>query len=140
MAAMVLMVRSPRAEVMLAAQALAGGVGTPRGVTQNLAAAVGTAMVGAIVVGLLSSINVVSAASNSVISVELKAQTDSTNLNFIWDSQVEGRLGAVAATSEELTEALIISAGAWIWAIKVGFLWMSWLALLANIPCSWLPD
>jgi len=125
---------------MLAAQALAGGVGTPRGVTQNLATAVATAMVGAIVAGLLSSINVVSAASHSVISAELKAQTDSTNLNFIRDSQVEGRLGAVTATSEELTEGLIISAGAWIWALKIGFLWMSELAPLAIIPCSWLPD
>jgi len=140
LAAIVLMVRSPRAEVMLAAQALAGGVGTPRGVTQNLAAAVGTAMVGAIVVGLLSSINVVRAASHSVISAELKAQKDSTNLNFIRDSQVEGRLGAVTATSEELTEALIINALARARALKVGFLLMSWLALLANIPCSWLPD
>ncbi len=105
------MVRSPRAEVMLAAQALAGGVGTPRGVTQNLAAAVGTAMVRAIVAGLLSSLSVVGAASHSVISAELKAQKDSTNLNFIRDSQVEGRLGAVTATSEELTEALIINVG-----------------------------
>lgn len=97
-------------------------------------------MVGAIVVGLLSSINVVSAASNSVISVELKAQTDSTNLNFIRDSQVEGRLGAFAATSEEIMEALIINALARARALKVGFLLMSWLALLAIIPCSWLPD
>lgn len=97
-------------------------------------------MVGAIVVGLLSSINVVSAASNSVISAKLKAQTDSTNLNFIRDSQVEGRLGAVAATSEELTEALIINALTRARALKVGFLLMSGLALLANIPCSWLPD
>ena len=140
MAAIVLMVRSPRAEVMLAAKELAGGVGTPRGVTQNLATAVGTAMVGAIVVGLLSSINVVRAASNSVISAELKAQTDSTNLNFIWDSQVEGRLGAFAATSEEIMETLILNALARARALKVGFLLMSWLALLAIIPCSWLPD
>jgi len=42
--------------VTAAPKALAGDVGSLRGTTQNLAAAVGTAVAGALLVGLLSSV------------------------------------------------------------------------------------
>jgi MFS family permease len=50
---------------------LAGDVGSLRGVTQNLAAAVGTAAVGALLVGILSSIVLGNLAENPVITAEL---------------------------------------------------------------------
>jgi MFS family permease len=119
---------------------LAGDVGSLRGVTQNLAAAVGTAVVGALLVGLLSSMIVGKVAANPVISAELKDEVNLTNLNFFSDTQLKERLANTSATPEQLGEALRINAEARTRALKIGFLCLSGLALLALFPCRWLPD
>jgi MFS family permease len=118
---------------------LAGDVGSLRGVTQNLAAAVGTAVVGALLVGLLSTMIVGSVAANPVISAELKDEVNLTNLNFFSDSQLKERLATTSATPGQLGEALRINAEARTRALKIGFLCLSGLALLALFPCRWLP-
>jgi MFS family permease len=119
---------------------MAGDVGSLRGVTQNLAAAVGTAVVGALLVGLLSSIFLGNLADNPVISAELKDEVNLTNLNFLSDAQLKERLANTSATPEQFTEAMRINAEARTRALKIGFLLLSGLALLAIFPCSWLPD
>jgi MFS family permease len=119
---------------------MAGDVGSLRGVTQNLAAAVGTALVGALLVGLLSTIIVGHLGDNPIISAELKDEVNLTNLNFFSDNQLTERLADTSATPEQLTEALRINADARIRALKTGFLILSGLALLAILPCRWLPD
>ena len=86
--------------VTAAPKELAGDVGSLRGVTQNLAAAVGTAVVGALLVGLLSSMILSSVADNPVISAELKDEVHLTNLNFFSDAQLEERLAGKTATPE----------------------------------------
>jgi MFS family permease len=118
----------------------AGDVGSLRGVTQNLAAAVGTALVGTMLVGLLSSMIIAGSASNPVITAELKDEVNLTNLNFFSDSQLKERLASTSATPAQLDEALNINADARSRSLKIGFLLLSGLALLALIPCSWLPD
>lgn len=119
---------------------LAADVGSLRGVTQNLAAAVGTALVGALLVGLLSSMIVRNVSDNPIISAELKDEVNLTNLNFFSDTQLKERLAGTTATPEQLDEALRINADARIRALKVGFMCLSGLALLALLPCRWLPD
>jgi hypothetical protein len=119
---------------------LAGDVGSLRGVTQNLAAAVGTAVVGTLLVGLLSSIIIGNVAENPIISAELKDEVNLTNLNFLSDNQLKERLASTSATSEQLAEALRINAEARTRALKIGFMCLSGLALLAILPCLWLPD
>jgi MFS family permease len=119
---------------------LAGDVGSLRGVTQNLAAAVGTAVIGALLVGLLSTIIIGRVTDNPVISAELKDEVNLTNLNFFSDQQLKERLSGTSATSEQLTEALRINAEARTRALKTGFLILSGLALLALVPCRWLPN
>jgi hypothetical protein len=119
---------------------LAGDVGSLRGVTQNLAAAVGTAVVGALLVGLLSTMIIGQLNQNPVITAELKDEVNLTNLNFMRDAQIKERLGNTSATPEQLTEALRINAEARIRALKIGFLCLSGLALLALLPCRWLPN
>jgi MFS family permease len=126
--------------VTAAPKELAGDVGSLRGVTQNLAAAVGTAVVGALLVGLLSTMILSSAAENPVITAELKDEVNLTNLNFLSDVQLKERLSETTATPEQLEEALSINAAARTRALKTGFLVLSGLALLAIFPCSWLPD
>ena len=119
---------------------LAADVGSLRGVTQNLAAAVGTAVVGALLVGILSSIIISNVATNPVISAELKDQVNLTNLTFFSDEQLKERLGATTATPEQMKEALSINAEARTRALKTGFIVLCGMALLAIFPCSWLPD
>ncbi|MCY2974354.1 MAG: MFS transporter [Planctomycetota bacterium] len=119
----------------------AGDVGSMRGVTQNLAAAVGTALVGATLVGLLSSMIIAGSTDNPVITAELKDQVNLTNLNFLSDVQLKERLTSnTDATPEQVTEALRINSDARTRALKIGFMVLSGLALLAIFPCSWLPD
>jgi hypothetical protein len=96
---------------------------------------VGTAIVGALLVGILSSIILGIVAENPVITAELKDKVNLTNLNFFRDAQLKERLAGEPATPEQLAEALAINAGARTWALKIAF-----LALLAIFPCSWLPD
>ncbi len=120
-------------------KALAGDVGSLRGVTQNLAAAVGTALVGTVLVGLLSAMIIGQLNENPAITAELKNEVDMANLNFMSDAQLKDRLGSIA-TSQQMDEALRINAEARIRALKIGFLCLSGLALLAIFPCRWLPD
>jgi MFS family permease len=118
---------------------LAGDVGSLRGVTQNMAAAVGTAVIGTLLVGLLSSIIIGHLNENPVITAELKDEVNLTNLNFFSDNQLRERLASTTATSAQVDEALHINADARIRALKTGFLVLSGLALLALFPCRWLP-
>lgn len=118
---------------------LAGDVGSLRGVTQNLAAAVGTALVGTLLVGLLSSMIVNSMADNPVISAELKDEINLTNLNFFSDVQLKERLSSTSVTDVQMAEALQINAVARTRALKIGFLVLSGLALLSLLPSRWLP-
>lgn len=125
--------------VTAAPKELAGDVGSLRGVTQNLAAAVGTAMVGTILVGLLSSMIIRDAMANPVLTAELRDQVNLNNLNFMRDTAITDILKNTTATADQMTEALRINADARIKALKIGFLLMSGLSLLAILPCSWLP-
>jgi MFS family permease len=119
---------------------LAGDVGSLRGVTQNLAAAVGTALVGALLVGLLSTFIQRNVADNPVIAAELRDEVNLSNLNFLSDLQLKDRLSNTSATAEEFDEALRINAEARIQSLKIGFLCLSGLALVALLPCRWLPS
>jgi hypothetical protein len=101
---------------------------------------VGAVLVGAVLVGLLSSMISRDAVSNPVITAELRDEVNLTNLNFMSDVVVKERLATTSATPEQMTEALRINGDARIQALKIGFLLMSALSLLAIMPCSWLPD
>jgi MFS family permease len=125
--------------VTAAPKELAGDVGSLRGVTQNLAAAVGTALVGALLVGLLSTMIIDKAGENPVITAELHEEVDLTNLNFFSDAQIKDRLGNTSATPEQMEEALRINGEARIRSLKIGFVCLSCLALFALLPCRWLP-
>lgn len=126
--------------VTAAPKELAADVGSLRGVTQNLAAAMGTALVGAALVGILSSIILANVVDNPVITAELKDEVNLTNLNFLSDAQLKERLSGTSATPAQFEAALEINAAARTQALKIGFLLLSCLAVLAIVPCSWLPD
>lgn len=131
--------------VTSAPKELAADVGSLRGVTQNLAAAVGTALMGALLVGLLSSMVMSNLLENPVIPAEFKrtelaTQLSLDNINFIRNDQLKERLAETTATPEKVEEAVRINTESRLRALKIGFVVLSGLALLAIFPCSWLPN
>ncbi|WP_425613708.1 MFS transporter [Anatilimnocola sp. NA78] len=131
--------------VTSAPKALAADVGSLRGVTQNLAAAVGTALMGTLLVGLLSTMIHTQVIDNPTISPEFKqtelaSQFDLNNINFIRNDQLKERLGQTKATVEQVDEVVRINSESRLRALKIGFVVLAGLSLLAIFPCSWLPS
>jgi len=119
---------------------LAGDVGSLRGVTQNLAAAVGTAVIGALLVTVLSTLVMSNIASRPILTPELQAELSLDNINFVSNDRLKTALEATSATPEQVEAAVAVNTDARVRALKIGFLLMSGLSLLAMVPCSWLPN
>lgn len=119
---------------------LAGDVGSVRGTTQNLASAVGTAVSGALLVGILS-LNVVSSlVEHPELSPELVSQVDLDNVNFVSNDRLEATLTEQTdATAEQVDAAVALNEEARLSALKIGLLILSGVSALAVVPASRLP-
>lgn len=118
---------------------LAGDVGSLRGTTGNLAAAVGTAVSGALLVGLLSAGIFSSLASNPVIPAYVQNQVNLDSVNFVSNDRLYAALQQTTATPAQVEEAMRINTEARLRALKIGLLIMAGLALVAILPASRLP-
>lgn len=118
---------------------LAGDVGALRGTTQNLASAVGTAVAGALLVGLLSTVVLASIAASPQLTPKLQAQVDLDNINFVSNDRLESALAGTDATPEQVAEAVRVNTEARLRALKIGLLIMAGLAFLTIIPAGRLP-
>src|SRR4029079_3377282 len=118
----------------------AGDVGSLRGTTNNLAAAVGTAVAGALLVGLLSAIMLGNIAASPKLTPELQAQVDLDNINFISNDRLQTVLAGTTATPAQVAEAVRVNTEARLRALKIGLLVMAGLAFLTIIPASGLPN
>ena len=119
---------------------LAGDVGALRGVTQNLAAAVGTAVMGTLVVGVLSAGIMNRVTDNPLITSEMKAEVDLDSINFLNNDRLKERFEATSATPEQIAEAVTINSETRLRALQIGFFVLASMALFAIVPCGWLPD
>lgn len=119
---------------------LAGDVGSARGTTQNLAAAVGTALAGALLVGLLSTIALGKITASPILTKELQAQVNLDNITFVSNDRLRSVLESTNGTPEQIDEAVRVNTDARLRALKIGLLIMACLALLAVIPAGELPD
>ena len=119
---------------------LAGDVGSLRGTTQNLASAVGTAVAGALLVGLLSAAALSSIAGSPKMTPELQAQVDLDSINFVSNDRLQDILAGTTATPAQVAEAVRINTEARLRALKIGLLIMAGLAFLTIIPAGRLPD
>jgi len=119
---------------------LAGDVGALRGVTQNLAAAVGTALMGTLVVGVLSAGVMSRVADNPLITSEMKAEVDLGSINFLSNDRLKERFESISAAPEQIAEAVRINSETRLRALKIGFFVLACTALFAMVPCGWLPD
>lgn len=118
---------------------LAGDVGSVRGTTQNLASAVGTAVAGALLVGILT-VNVMSALADDVdLPPSLTAQVDLDNTNFVSNDRLEEVLAETDATAEQIDAAVALNETARLSALRTGLLVLAGVSLLAVVPASRLP-
>jgi len=119
---------------------LAGDVGSLRGTTQNLAAAVGTAVAGALAVALLTTIMLGNIAATPKLTPELQAQVDLDNLNFISNDRLQTVLAGTTASPAQVAEAVRVNTESRLLALKIALLIMAGFAMLAIIPASRLPN
>ncbi|MEH2468925.1 MFS family permease [Nitrobacteraceae bacterium AZCC 2161] len=119
---------------------LAGDVGSLRGTANNLAAAVGTAVAGALLVGLLSSAVFHSIAENPILPSEVQSQVDLDNITFVSNDRLRGVLERTTATREQVSEAVRINTEARLRALKMGLLIMALVAMLSIFPAGRLPN
>jgi predicted MFS family arabinose efflux permease len=119
---------------------LAGDVGSLRGTTQNLAAAVGTAVAGALLVGLLSATVLRNLAENPVLPPEIQSQVDLDSINFVNNDQLQSVMEHTTATPQQVAEAVRINTESRLRALKIGLLIMAGIALLTIFPAGQLPN
>jgi len=118
---------------------LAGDVGSVRGTTQNLASAVGTAVAGALLVGILS-VNVISSlAEHPELSPELVSQIDLDRVNFVSNDQLKSVLEQTDASPAQVDAAVALNEEARLNALKLGLLVLSGVSAIAIVPASRLP-
>jgi MFS family permease len=118
---------------------LAADVGALRGTVNNLAAGVGTALAGALVIGILSLNIQRGITDNPAIPSELIQQVNLDNVTFVSNDRLENTLANTTATPEQVQEAIGINAGARLRALKLSFLTLAVLSLLAIVPSRQLP-
>lgn len=119
---------------------LAGDVGSLRGTTNNLAAAVGTAVAGALLVGLLSAIVLGGVAASPKLTPEIQAQVDLDSINFISNDRLQSVMANTTATPAQVVEAVRVNTEARLRALKIGLLIMAGIAMLAIFPAGGLPN
>jgi MFS family permease len=126
--------------VTAAPKDLAGDVGSLRGTTQNLAAGVGTALAGALLVGLLSANVMRSIAENPRLPVEIQSQIDLDSINFVSNDRLRTIMERTAATPEQVEEAIHVNADARLRALKIGLVIMACVSFLVILPAGHLPN
>ena len=118
---------------------LAGDVGALRGVANNLSTALGTAFAGVVAVGLLS-LFITNAVGQSDLPRSLQRQVNLDNVNFVSNEQLEEVLSQTTATDTQVEQAIAINESARLRALRVSFLILGAVALLAIFPSFGLPD
>jgi MFS family permease len=121
---------------------LAGDVGALRGTTNNLATGLGTAFASVLSVTLLSLIVVNSLVNNPVITPEVIEDqiVDLDNIDFVSNEQLDDVLEETDLTPRQEAEAIEINVAARLQALKISFLVLACIAILAIIPAGGLPN
>lgn len=117
----------------------AGDVGALRGTVNNLSAGVGTAIAGALVVGILSANITRAVVDHPELPPSLVAQVDLDNATFVSNARLEATMAGTTATPEQVQAAVQVNADARLRGLKLTFLLLSLLALLMIVPVRMLP-
>ncbi|ROP65417.1 MFS transporter [Curtobacterium sp. PhB115] len=118
---------------------LAGDVGSVRGTAQNLASAVGTALVGVLLVTLLSTGVTQAISREAALTPELQSQVDLDDINFTSNDDLRAALAETDATPAQVDAAVRINTDVRLRTLRIGFLVLAALSALAILPSSRLP-
>src|SRR5262249_14859136 len=118
---------------------LASDVGSLRRHTNNLASAVGTAVAGALLVGLLSA-SVLRAVADHPLLPQVVSEANLDTINFVSNDRLQAAMERTTATPAQIAEAIRINTESRLHALKLGLLIMAGLALLTILPAGNLPD
>lgn len=119
---------------------LAGDVGSVRGTTNNLASAVGTAVAGALLVGILSTNIATTLVGNPDIPPSLSAQVSLDNTNFVSNERLRSVLSDTDATPAQVDAAVAINEEARLRALRIGLLVLAGISAIAIVPANRLPN
>jgi hypothetical protein len=120
--------------------ALAADVGALRGTVGQLAGAIGTAVTGALVAGILAANVERALVDHPTIPAALVSQVDLDDIRFVSNDRLRERLSGTAATPDEVAAAVEINDAARLRALKITFVVLAALGLLALVPAGRLPD
>lgn len=118
---------------------LAGDVGSIRGTTQNLASAVGTAVMGAVLVTTLGLGVAGAVQEHPDLPPELTAQVDLDNVNFMSNEDLRAALEQTSADAQQIEAAVTLNEEQRLRTLKLGFLMLAGISALAALPASRLP-
>jgi MFS family permease len=120
---------------------LAGDVGALRGTTNNLATGLGTAFASVLAVTLLSLIVFKSLSQTPVLTQEIiEEQFELDNIDFVSNEQLDEVLEESDLTPVQEAAVVEINIEARLLSLKISFLVLACVALLAIIPAGGLPD
>ena len=105
----------------------------------NLAAAVGTAVTGALVVGILSANIQRALVDHPTIPPGLISKVDLDSVMFVSNDRLLEMMSRTSATPEQIEAALQINSDARLRALKLTFLLLTGLGLLAFVSAGRLP-
>ena len=111
---------------------LAGDVASLRGTANNLAGAVGTAIAGALLIGVLSASIARDLVENPVISIDLKTQVDLDNVTFVSNGRLLQAVARTTATPDQIAEAVRINTQGAPRSFRICFLALTGLALVSD--------
>ncbi|MCF8572103.1 MFS transporter [Gordonia sp. HY002] len=118
----------------------AGDVGSIRGTTQNLASAVGTATIGALLVSLLGFAVASSVAEHPELPDDLVSQVNLDNVNFVSNDSLRETLATqTTATPAQIDAAIEVNEDSRLSTLKYGLLILAGLSATAILPASRLP-
>ena len=106
----------------------------------NLAAAVGTAVRGALVIGILSANIQRALVDHPTIPPGLISKVDLDSVTFVSNDRLLEMMSRTAATLEQVEAALQINSDARLRALKLTFLLLTGLGLMSFVPAGRLPD
>jgi MFS family permease len=110
------------------------------GTTDYFAAAVGTALASALVIGVLGTNIQRELGSSPAFTGALMEQLNLDGVAFISNDFLQERLSGTTATPEQITEAVRINTQARLRALRFCFFALSAVAALAFLPAAALPD
>src|SRR5690606_8232949 len=85
--------------------------------------------------GVMTSIT-----ARPILTEEFTTQFNLENINFLSNERLEERLLEVSGTPEQAAEAMAVNEEARLRALKIAFVVLGSLSLLAIFPCGRLPE